>query len=201
MKRFANIITALLLALLTLAGLSACSRKEPKKEDAGYTLTAKEEAKVLELARAFRIYGDFDIERVFPASKTENMIFSLYTAALPESDTRGYGKVAIKETDELVKRMLGFDATALVRTKFKPTEVQLIYTVGDNYYVFLTDDSGYSYEISSAELLPDESGARKGVKANVRITGPEGAFSIVLTLRDDDKFVFTVLKSEVQFFE
>lgn len=202
MKRSVLIITAFILAVAALAGISACGKSDPVKDPAApYTPTAKETAKIIELARAFRIYGDFDRDKVFPISKAENMIYCLYTCSLPESDVRGYGKVAFSEADELIERTLELDISGSMRTKFKPNEIQLVYSVGENYYVFRTDDSGFVYEITAAELIFGETGERTGVRATVKITDPDGAFSITLDLNDDDMFVFTVKKSQVQFYE
>ncbi|MCR5611563.1 MAG: hypothetical protein K6F68_07050 [Clostridiales bacterium] len=191
---------ALLLAAALLMGLSACRGKTPAA-DTAYTPTAKEAKKITELAKAFRIYGAYDADKGVPASKAEELIYCIYTCVLPESDVRGYGKVAISETDELIKRMIGFDAKAMMRTKYKPSEVQLIYTVGDSYCVFRSDSSKYVFEITRADLVLNEAGEREGVKAIVKVTGAAGVFSLSLTLKDDDMFVFTVRKCEVQYYE
>ncbi|MBO4384487.1 MAG: hypothetical protein J5854_03615 [Clostridia bacterium] len=201
MKRYLMIITAAVLALAALSGCASCGKKVPDAETGAYTPTAKEAARITELARAFRIYGEFNKDDSFPASKTENMIYCLYTCALPESDIRGYGKVAITDTDELIARMLGLDASGIVRTKYKPNEVQLVYTVGDYYYIYRTDDSDFTYEITEASVVRDDSGARTGVRATVKITDSEGAFSIVFELADDDKLVFTVDRSSIQYYK
>ena len=197
--RFFKRFSALLLAAALVLGLAACSGNGGDAP-AEFKLTRAEEDRIISLARAFRIYGEFDGESGFELRQFEYLVYSLTTCELSESDVAGYGRVSLEEADELVNGVLGgkLNSAGLIRTKYKANEIQVIYAIGDYYYVMRTDDGAYTYTISSAWALTDDDGARTGVAALVTVSGGESEFKLAFELLDSETSVFSVRKCEIQ---
>ena len=193
MKRIVIRLAALGLAVVLACAFAACSGKKAEG------LTEKEKARVIELARAFRIFGEYDSDEGFELRRYEYLVYSLTSWSLGDSgDVKGYGRISCAEAERLaVGSVVGAAADAL-RTKYKPNEIQVIYAIGDDYFVQLSDDSAYSYEISAVTDLYDENGEKTGVSVTVGIKGGEADFSIALDLVSDPEYVFKVKKCELR---
>lgn len=195
-KRFFR-LSALILALFFVLCLAACGSNSGTRSETG--LTRAEEERIIELARAFRIYGDFDADKEFPITQYEYMVYSLCSPVLPESTVKGYGVISLEEADRMFKAAVGdYTIPNLRRTAFEPNEIQVIYYIGENYYVLRTDDSSYDYSVIRSKVLTDDSGARTGVSAAVRVTGSEGSVDIVFELTDGGEDLFRVRKCQIQ---
>lgn len=196
MKKF----FATALALMMLIPFAACVK--PAEDTDGLGLTEKESERILDLAHTFRVFGEFDISKGVDMKSYETFIYCLYTWKLAEVE-RGYGTVSVEEADRALKSLLGsgMDTTALVRTKHKPNEVQLIYFAGDSYYILLTDDSAYKYEITSASIEKDGSGEKTSVTAMVKVTGEASSFSLELKLVYGSDDIFYINKCVMQNYE
>ncbi len=192
MKRVTKRLAALLLAAVFAASFAACSG--PKKTDG---LSDKETARIIELARTFRIFGEYDSEKGFELRRYEYLVYSLTSWSLKESgDVKGYGRISCAEAEALAAGAVVGAAADQFRTKYKPNEIQVIYAIGDDYFVRLSNDGAYTYEIVSSSAAVGEDGARTGVRVTVKVTGGEADFSIALDLADDAETVFKVKKCE-----
>lgn len=192
MKRIVKLLACLLFAAFVFAAFAGCSGSGRAEG-----LSKEEEARAIELARAFRIFGEYDSEKGFEIRQYEYLVFSMATWALEESEVRDYGRLSFEEADALVAGVIGTSPSGVFRTKYDPTEIQVIYAVGDNYYVMLTDDSAYSYSVDSVRPLTDENGERTGCSVNVKVTGGDSDFSVVFELACSESSIFTVKKCEI----
>lgn len=193
MKRIGIRLAALLLAVVLACAFAACSDKK-----AG-GLTEKERERVIELARTFRIFGEYDSEKGFEIRRYEYLVYSLASWSLGESDeVKGYGRISCEDAAALAKAAAVGVAEDSFRTKYKPNEIQVIYAIGDNYFVQLSNDKAYGFEITDVKGIPDENGEDTMVSVTVKVTGGEADFSIAFELVRDTESIFKVKKCEFQ---
>lgn len=192
MKRIFIRLAAIGLAVVLACAFAACTGKKAEG------LTEKETARVVELARTFRIFGEYDSEEGFELRRYEYLVYSAASWRLKESgDFKGYGRISHEEAKKLAEGAAVGAAADTLYTKYKPSEIQAVFTIGDDYFVQLSDDSAYEYEVSSVKVLKDENGSRTGVLVIVGVTGGESDFSVSLELKDDAENVFKVKKCEL----
>lgn len=198
-------ITALALALVMLAALSGCgkdNKPDPGPEKGGEKALSEEEtARAEELASAFRLFGECDIEKGIELRTAERMIFCMYTGSLEESDTAGYGVIDADEADGMLMRIFsGFDAKGMFRTKYKEGEEQELYYSDGRYFVKLTDLSAYTYSVTAANELVDKDGKRIGdvITVSVMKDGAREA-TIRLELADSEQAVYSIRKCSIDY--
>ena len=200
MKRLFFRFAALLLALTAVLTAVACNKNPQEQPAADGKPTKAETERIIELARTFRIFGEYDFSENFDMRQYETMVYCLYCWSLPESEVKGYGRVEFDEANKAVEAVVGssIDDGGLFRTKYKPAEIQTIYSLNERYYVMLTDDSSCTYTVTDSSVIKNDAGERTGVKATVKIEAPDGAVCFVFELEDSETGVFSVKKVELQ---
>ena len=200
MKRLFIRFAALLLLLTAALSTVSCNRNAQEQPAADGKLTKAETERIIELARTFRIFGEYDFSESFDMRQYETLVYCLFCWSLPESEVKGYGRVEFDEANKAAEAVIGtaIDAGGLIRTKYKPAEIQTIYSLNDRYYVMLTDDSSCTYTVTDSSVIKNDAGERTGVKAAVKIEAPDGSVCFVFELEDSETGVFSVKKVELQ---
>ncbi|MBO4562528.1 MAG: hypothetical protein J5772_02830 [Clostridia bacterium] len=198
-------LCAALLAVLTLLCLASCKARKPSPAEPEKTeasgLTASQEARVRELAAAFRLFGDCDAAKGIAIAACERMVYCFYTSALEASDVEGYGRVSVDDANAMLSSIFrGLDFKGIMRTKYDPNADQELFALNDYYYVKRTDGTAFAYEIASVSDLKDEDGNTYGVRVGVDITeNGETYGSMELDLVPDENAVYSVVKCATQF--
>lgn len=124
---------------------------EPMDNPTDGLLTDAQLYRLLGLAAAFRQFGEYNVESSSDLISLERMVFFYYTDKLDESSLTGYGRVPISEADTLLYETFGsFEMMDILRTQYDSSGDQLYFVLDDDYYVHITDNSAYSYEVKSA---------------------------------------------------
>lgn len=199
-------ITALILALVSIAALCGCHKEEtPVKPEKGEktALTEEQTARAVEIARAFDLFGECDIEKGLELRRVEYMVYCMYTGTLAESGVEGYGMVDKDEADDMLAKLFkGFEPKSMIRTKYDASKDQDYYLSEGRYFVRLTDTSGYEFKVTEAHELVDQKGARLGDVVLVSVIKDGAADkTIKLELIDSDTAVYSIRKCSFEFSE
>jgi|GEM_PF-3271711 len=158
------------------------------------TETAQRE-RILQLAAAFRQFGDYDIATGAEFAKMEHIIFCLYTDSdeLEDCGREGFGRLSTEKADAALKGVFGsIEIMDVMRRKYDPDEDQTYYYSEGWYYIMRTDNSAYTYEVENVKRMDGEDGTEyHAAIVSVKREG-ENERDIIFTLIPDDTSVYRV---------
>ena len=115
-------------------------------------LTEAQRARVIELAEAFRQFGEYDSSEGIEFKRMENIVFCMFSDKIKETEPAGFGTVSAEEADEAVIGVFGnVRIMDVMRRKYEADGDQTYYFKNGEYHVMITDNSAYTYRIESAE--------------------------------------------------
>lgn len=145
------------------------------------TLSSAQQARVLELAAAFRQYGEFKNTQDTEFSRLEYIVFCMFTDKLNECEVKGFGKLSSEEADAAIFGAFGeIKIMDVMRRKYDAEVDQTYYFKNGSYYIMRTDNSAYSYRIISAEEVHDDNGVL--LHEAVVLVQREGTDELYMTL-------------------
>lgn len=193
-------MTALLLAIVMLAAFAGCKKDaitDDKPQTGGEAeLTDAQIRRAKELASAFRLFGECDVEKGIDIRSAEYMVFCMYTGRLERSDVEGYGIVSLEDANGMLAELFkGFDPKSMLHTKYDAEKEQPLYYSEGRYFVLISDLSSYDYEVTRANELVGAKGQRLGDVLNVKVLKDgQPETTIVLELYDSESAVYSIRK-------
>lgn len=180
--RFKMISAAALLFALCCLLITGCGKRADGGPDntegkLGAELTEAQRERVLELAAAFRQFGDYDSASGVEFKRMEDIVFCMFSDKITETEPAGFGTVSAEEADEAIRGVFGnVEVLDVMRRKYDANEDQTYYFKNGEYHLMITDNSAYTYRIESAEY--NEAG---NLAANVLVLR-EGENQLTLAL-------------------
>ncbi len=144
-------------------------------------LTEAQRERILELAAAFRQYGEFSNTGNTEFARLEYILFCLFSDKLDECEVKGFGKLSSESADEAICGVFGdIKIMDVMRRKYDADADQTYYFRNGSYYIMRTDNSAYTYTIKSVREKTDDKGVLL-TEAEVLVQR-SGAEELVLTL-------------------
>lgn len=194
------LVCAFALCALTAAackkqgGGSGGPAEETQAAEQGDGLTSEQRARILELAAAFRQFGEYDRSEGVTFDKLEYIVFCMFADKVKESEPEGFGSVSAEEADRAIQGVFGnITIMDVMRREYDEEAEQTYYFKDGEYKVMITDNSAYTYSIVSAETAEDGK-----VTAQVEVKrGGADELTLTLTLQPNGEYVYRVEKCAV----
>lgn len=155
-KRF--LLRAAALVLCAVFALSAMGCGKSGNNDNGdksgerFGLNETQYANLTRLASAFRVFGEYDPSQGVTFEKMEYIVFCYFSAYIEESSPAGFGTVSAEEADAAIQRIFGkLTIMDVMRRKYDADGDQTYYFKNGSYKVMITDDSAFTYRITSLD--------------------------------------------------
>ena len=203
MKSF---LSAVLLLCMAFALIFACActgagQKPAETEAPEGGLTQQQEERILRLAKAFDVFGPFDMEYSgLELSTGERMVYCYYTGLLDEAELEGYGRVTIEEAENTLAGVFkGMELPEFIRTKYDPSKDQKAFALNGYYYIRLEPKVGMQYTIKSAEAVEiKDSPVTMRARVEVACRG-EVEKQLLLELIPNEEWVYSAYKCGVEY--
>ena len=162
LKRFLLRAAAALLCAVFMLSAMGCGAKNGDNDNSGgeencFGLSETQYANLTRLASAFRVFGEYDPSLGVTFEKMEYMVFCYFSAYIEESSPAGFGAVSAEEADAAIQRIFGkLNIMDVMRRKYDADEDQTYYFTHGSYKVMITDDSAYTYRITSLDKSEED---------------------------------------------